>query len=208
MLGRFVVAPHRGASCDADARRGSSRSHRRADTRQSARRAARVRGVRKAFKGVQALDGVDLEVRGGEILGAGRAERLGQVDAHQRGERPLPRPTAGRSASTGSELAGMPAHRIARAGIARTYQIPRPFAHLTRAARTSRCRRCSARRRWTARAARARGVALARVHGPRRAKPHALPARPEPAPAQVPGARARARLAAAAAASWTRCCRA
>src|SRR6185312_10398046 len=31
----------------------------------------------------------------------------------------------------GVELAGMPAHRIARTGIARTYQIPRPFAHLT-----------------------------------------------------------------------------
>jgi ABC-type sugar transport system ATPase subunit len=28
-----------------------------------------VRGVRKAFAGVRALDGVDLEVREGEILG-------------------------------------------------------------------------------------------------------------------------------------------
>jgi len=31
----------------------------------------------------------------------------------------------------GRELIGVPPHRIARAGIARTYQIPRPFAHLT-----------------------------------------------------------------------------
>ena len=31
----------------------------------------------------------------------------------------------------GTELVGQPAHRIARAGIARTYQIPRPFAHLS-----------------------------------------------------------------------------
>jgi branched-chain amino acid transport system permease protein len=31
----------------------------------------------------------------------------------------------------GSELVGLPAHRIARTGIARTYQVPRPFAHLT-----------------------------------------------------------------------------
>jgi branched-chain amino acid transport system permease protein len=29
------------------------------------------------------------------------------------------------------EIAGLPAHRIAQAGIARTFQIPRPFAHLT-----------------------------------------------------------------------------
>jgi len=28
------------------------------------------------------------------------------------------------------DIAGWPAHRIARAGIARTYQIPRPFPHL------------------------------------------------------------------------------
>ena len=31
----------------------------------------------------------------------------------------------------GRQLAGLPAHRIAQSGIARTYQIPRPFAHLT-----------------------------------------------------------------------------
>jgi branched-chain amino acid transport system permease protein len=31
----------------------------------------------------------------------------------------------------GRELAGQPAHRIARAGISRTYQIPRPFARQT-----------------------------------------------------------------------------
>ena len=29
------------------------------------------------------------------------------------------------------DLVGLPAHRIARSGIARTYQIPRPFAHLS-----------------------------------------------------------------------------
>jgi len=31
----------------------------------------------------------------------------------------------------GRELAGIAAHRIARAGISRTYQIPRPFGHQT-----------------------------------------------------------------------------
>jgi branched-chain amino acid transport system permease protein len=31
----------------------------------------------------------------------------------------------------GLELARLEAHRVARAGIARTYQIPRPFSHLT-----------------------------------------------------------------------------
>ena len=58
-----------------------------------------VRGVAKAFKGVQALAGVDLEVRRGEILGLVGPERLRQVHADQRGERPLPSPTPARSAS-------------------------------------------------------------------------------------------------------------
>ncbi len=31
----------------------------------------------------------------------------------------------------GKLLLGLPAHRIANSGIARTYQIPRPFAHMT-----------------------------------------------------------------------------
>jgi branched-chain amino acid transport system permease protein len=29
------------------------------------------------------------------------------------------------------DISGLPAHRVARAGIARTYQIPRPFSHMT-----------------------------------------------------------------------------
>ncbi|HEX7437855.1 MAG TPA: ATP-binding cassette domain-containing protein, partial [Caldimonas sp.] len=39
--------------------------------------------------------------------------------------------SGGRVVFEGREIGGLPAHRIARAGIARTYQIPRPFAHLT-----------------------------------------------------------------------------
>ncbi len=89
-----------------------------------------VRGVTKAFKGVQALGGVDLEVRRGEILGlvgpngSGKSTLINVVSGHYAVD-------GGSIRFEGEELVGMPAHRIARAGIARTYQIPRPFPQLT-----------------------------------------------------------------------------
>ncbi len=89
-----------------------------------------VRGLRKSFKGVRALDGVDLDVFAGEILGvlgpngSGKSTLINVVSGHYRAD-------AGSVAFAGHELAELPAHRIARAGIARTYQVPRPFAHLT-----------------------------------------------------------------------------
>jgi branched-chain amino acid transport system permease protein len=88
-----------------------------------------VRGVRKAFAGVRALDGVDLEAREGEILGmlgpngSGKSTLINVVSGHYRAD-------AGSIAFDGREIGSLPAHRIARGGIARTYQIPRLFAHL------------------------------------------------------------------------------
>jgi len=89
-----------------------------------------VRGAAKAFKGVQALAGVDLEVRRGEILGlvgpngSGKSTLINVVSGHYAAD-------GGSIRFEGGELVGTPAHRIARAGIARTYQIPRPFPRLT-----------------------------------------------------------------------------
>ncbi|HSQ80676.1 MAG TPA: branched-chain amino acid ABC transporter ATP-binding protein/permease [Casimicrobiaceae bacterium] len=89
-----------------------------------------VRGLHKSFKGVRALDGVDLDLRAGEILGvlgpngSGKSTLINVVSGHYRAD-------AGSLRFAGAELAGLPAHRIARAGIARTYQIPRPFAQLS-----------------------------------------------------------------------------
>jgi branched-chain amino acid transport system permease protein len=89
-----------------------------------------VRGLAKAFRGVQALDGVDLDVRAGEILGllgpngSGKSTLINVVSGHYMLDR-------GTIVFEGRSLAGVAAHRIAHAGIARTYQIPRPFAHLS-----------------------------------------------------------------------------
>ncbi len=89
-----------------------------------------VRQLSKAFKGVQALDSVNLQVFEGEILGllgpngSGKSTFINVVSGHY----PV---SGGQIFFQGQQLAGLPAHRIAQAGIARTYQIPRPFAHLT-----------------------------------------------------------------------------
>jgi branched-chain amino acid transport system permease protein len=87
-------------------------------------------GVRKAFRGVQALGGVSLEVREGEILGlvgpngSGKSTLINVVSGHHRAD-------GGRIIVNGIDVAGRDAHEIARLGVSRTYQIPRPFAHLT-----------------------------------------------------------------------------
>ena len=88
-----------------------------------------VRNLSKAFKGVQALDGVSLQVHEGEILGllgpngSGKSTFINVVSGH------FPA-SGGEMFFEGRQLAGLEAHSIAQAGIARTYQIPRPFAHL------------------------------------------------------------------------------
>ena len=90
----------------------------------------RVRGLQKSFKGVRALAGVDVDVRRGEILGllgpngSGKSTFINVVSGHYT-------PTAGEIVFEGRSLAGLSAHRIAGAGIARTYQIPRPFPHMS-----------------------------------------------------------------------------
>lgn len=89
-----------------------------------------VRGLSKAFKGVQALDNVTLQVRQGEILGllgpngSGKSTFINVVSGHY----PL---SGGQILFEGQDITALPAHRVAHAGMARTYQIPRPFKHMT-----------------------------------------------------------------------------
>ncbi len=105
----------------------------------------------------------------------------------------------------GRRLTGLPAHRIAQAGLARTYQIPRPFAHLSVADNVaiaamfggSGMGRAQAEREAHAMARSSPGSAAARALAARR---------PQPAPAQVPRAGARARVAARGWCCSTRCC--
>lgn len=90
----------------------------------------RATGVTKHFRGVKALRGVDLELRRGEILGllgpngSGKSTFINVVSGHFA-------VTGGAIDFMGRRISALPAHRVAHGGIARTYQIPRPFAHLT-----------------------------------------------------------------------------
>ena len=87
-------------------------------------------GVHKSFGGIHALRGVALEVKRGEILGlvgpngSGKTTLINVVSGQYRRD-------AGAIALGGREIGHVKPHRIAQLGIARTYQIPRPFAHLT-----------------------------------------------------------------------------
>jgi branched-chain amino acid transport system permease protein len=89
-----------------------------------------ARAVSKAFSGVQALSEASFEVRRGEILGlvgpngSGKSTFINVVSGHYTAD-------SGSLLFEGEELIGRAAHRVARAGIARTYQIPRPFPHLS-----------------------------------------------------------------------------
>jgi branched-chain amino acid transport system permease protein len=86
--------------------------------------------VRKAFRGLQALGGVSLEVREGEILGlvgpngSGKSTLINVISGHYRAD-------SGQITLDGVDIGGRAAHEVARLGVSRTYQIPRPFAHLT-----------------------------------------------------------------------------
>jgi branched-chain amino acid transport system permease protein len=106
------------------------REQERARAAAAARPLLDVRNLSKAFKGVQALDGVSLQVREGEILGllgpngSGKSTFINVVSGHYAA-------SGGEIVFDGRALGGLPAHRIAQSGIARTYQIPRPFAHMS-----------------------------------------------------------------------------
>jgi branched-chain amino acid transport system permease protein len=89
-----------------------------------------VEDVHRAFGGIQALRGARLAVGRGEIVGlvgpngSGKTTLINVVSGHYRADR-------GRIALDGAPIGGRTAHEIARLGVARTYQIPRPFAHLS-----------------------------------------------------------------------------
>ncbi|MEO5669487.1 MAG: branched-chain amino acid ABC transporter ATP-binding protein/permease, partial [Ramlibacter sp.] len=89
-----------------------------------------VRALSKSFRGLKALSNVSLQVRKGEILGllgpngSGQSTFINVVSGHFL-------PDGGEVWLGGRNIAGLPAHEIARAGIARTYQIPRPFSQMS-----------------------------------------------------------------------------
>jgi branched-chain amino acid transport system ATP-binding protein len=89
-----------------------------------------VRSLRKQFGSNVAVAGVDLDV--------GRGEKLGIIGPNGSGKTTLIncitgvlRPEAGVVRFEGVDISSWPAWRRARGGIARTFQIPRPFVGIS-----------------------------------------------------------------------------
>jgi branched-chain amino acid transport system permease protein len=89
-----------------------------------------VTNVGKRFGGVIAIDDVSLAVDRGEILGlvgpngSGKSTLINLLSGFYPADR-------GRIVLEGTDIGDLPAHRIAGLGIARTFQIPRPFDTMT-----------------------------------------------------------------------------
>jgi branched-chain amino acid transport system permease protein len=90
----------------------------------------RVAGVRKAFGGVEAVRGVDLEVREGEILGLVGPNGAGKSTLFDCLTGFVP-PDAGAAELDGVGIVGLPPHRVAWAGLGRTFQNVRVFGELS-----------------------------------------------------------------------------
>ena len=90
----------------------------------------RAEGLSKRFGGLKAVDDVTLSLDEGRILGLIGPNGAGKSTCFSMLAGSTP-PTAGRVFLGGEEITGLPAFRAARAGVVRTHQIVRPFAHLT-----------------------------------------------------------------------------
>ncbi len=89
-----------------------------------------VEHVTKRFGGLVAVADVSLELTEGEILGLIGPNGSGKTTLFNLISGVFP-PDSGSIRLDGLELAGRPPFQIARAGIARTYQIVKPLADLT-----------------------------------------------------------------------------
>jgi ABC-type uncharacterized transport system ATPase subunit len=89
-----------------------------------------IRGVRKAFGGLLALDGVDLALQGGSLTciigpnGCGKTTLFNVITGALR-------PSSGEICFRGESITGLAPYRIARQGIARKFQVPGVYPSLS-----------------------------------------------------------------------------
>jgi branched-chain amino acid transport system ATP-binding protein len=92
--------------------------------------ALEISGLRKTFGGVVALDGVDLSIDPEEILGIVGPNGSGKTTLFNVVTGAL-KPTAGSVHWRGEDISGLPAHKIARKGLLRTFQQAMSFPALS-----------------------------------------------------------------------------
>ncbi|HTP59551.1 MAG TPA: ABC transporter ATP-binding protein, partial [Spirochaetia bacterium] len=84
----------------------------------------------KSFANLKAVDGISLELAAGEIMGlvgpngSGKTTLVNIISG-------LYRPDKGEVTLRGQRVTGLAPHRLARAGLNRTFQVPKPFHTLT-----------------------------------------------------------------------------
>lgn len=89
-----------------------------------------VKGLTKAFGGLQAVKDLSFELEKGEILGiigpngAGKTTLFNLITGFYH-------PDAGTVLFKGDNIAGLRPHQMCKRGLARTFQITQPFANLT-----------------------------------------------------------------------------
>jgi len=89
-----------------------------------------LRSVSKTFGGFRALQEVSFEVREGELLGLIGPNGSGKTTLFNCVSGAL-RPSGGSIRFRGEEVGGLTPDKICHRGIARTFQIPRPFRKLS-----------------------------------------------------------------------------
>ncbi len=89
-----------------------------------------VRNLSVHFGGLKAVDGVDFEIRPGQILGLLGPNGAGKTTCFNAISGVYP-PAAGEVVFAGRVTNGFPPYRMARLGVGRTFQIVRPFSDLT-----------------------------------------------------------------------------
>ncbi len=88
-----------------------------------------VAELRKNFGGVQAIDDVNFEIAEGELLGvigpngSGKTTAVNLITG-------FVKPTEGNISYRGKDITGWPPYKIVRLGIARTFQMVKPFYQL------------------------------------------------------------------------------
>ena len=89
-----------------------------------------ARGLSKRFGGLLAVNGVDLDLHAGRLLGvigpngAGKSTMINALTGHTR-------PTQGTVTVDGDDYTGVRPWKLAKAGVARTFQIVKPFRGMT-----------------------------------------------------------------------------
>jgi branched-chain amino acid transport system permease protein len=89
-----------------------------------------IRGLSKYFRGLKAIDGVDIAISKGSIStiigpnGAGKSTIFNMVTGYLK-------PTAGEIWYSGNRIDGVTTHRLNKLGIARVFQIAKPFHGLS-----------------------------------------------------------------------------